>query len=279
MPSEITFGLRDEWEYFLKRHPRLMDKLQPLFETLHNIFIREVEAPEPAERVVFFLGRLCVEDFMEILLLCGNGYGIGGMKLLRGLYERAVTLGYIGKNPDKAEQFLDYHYVHQGKYFNHANQIFPMNEYSSDEQIEQIQRAYKENKEKYQQVICKRCGTTRTRFSWSELDLPSMAREAKLDKLYLQCYYEPTLQAHATVSSLINRMKVRNDGGVTFDDGAQHEKADLALIGAHNIVLYIVDVVNEYFEMGLQDEIQERFADFMYIWEKKSKTPMDQSSA
>ena len=280
MPSnQIVFGLGDEWQAFLKRHPKFTEKLQPLFETLHKTFIREVQTPEPADRVVFFLGRLSVEDFMEILLLCGNGYGIGGMKLLRGLYERAVTLGYVAKNPDKAEQFLEYHYVHQGKHFNHANEIFPMSDHLSPEQIEQIQSAYEVAKKKYQEVVCKECGTTRTRFSWSELDLPSMARKAGLNKLYLQCYYDPTLQAHATVSSLITRMKLRDSGQVTFDEGAQHEKADLALIGAHNIILYILDVVNEYFEMGLQDEIQDRFADFKHIWDKKGNPPTHQSSA
>jgi hypothetical protein len=268
--NEITLGLCDEWHAFLERHPRFAEKLQFLCKTLHIAFIREVEIFEPADQVVFFLGRLCVEDFMEILLLCGNGYGIGGMKLLRGLFERAVTLGYVARKPDKAEQFLEYHYVHQGKQFNHANEVFPMNEHLSPEQIEQIQSAYKRTKEKYQEVLCRKCGTTRTRFSWSELDLRSMAREAGLSKLYPQCYYDPTLQAHATVSSLTARMKLRGNGQVTFDEGAQREKADLALIGAHNIVLYVLDVVNRYFKMRLEDEVQERFADFIYIWDRET---------
>ncbi|MHA1402099.1 MAG: hypothetical protein ACTSQE_17265 [Candidatus Heimdallarchaeaceae archaeon] len=85
---EIVFGFPHEWEAFLKRHSTLTDKLKLLFETLDKVFIREVKTDKEADRVVFFMGRLCVEDFMEILLLCGNGYGIGGMKLLRGLYER-----------------------------------------------------------------------------------------------------------------------------------------------------------------------------------------------
>ncbi|MCX5886548.1 MAG: DUF5677 domain-containing protein [Proteobacteria bacterium] len=264
--NEITFGFPDEWQAFLKRHPRFAEKLHPLSKTLQSVFIREVETSKPADQVVFFLGRLCVEDFMEILLLCGNGYGIGGMKLLRGLYERAVTLGYIAKKPDKAEQFLEYHYVNQGRQFNHANEVFPMDKHLSSEQIEQIQSEYKRTKEKYQEVLCKKCGITRTRFSWSELDLQSMAREAGLCDLYLMCYYDPTLQAHATISSLIARTKLKENGQMTFDEGAQHEKAKLALIGAHNIILYVLDVVNKYFKMGLEDEVQERFADFNYIW-------------
>jgi len=268
-PNKIKLGDSEEWESFQQRHPKLTQKLPALLRSLHNVFIREVQASDPSERVIFFLGRLCVEDFMEIILLCGNGYGIGGMKLLRGMYERAVTLGYIAKNPEKAGQFLEYHHIHAGKHFNHANQVFQMNKRVTPEQIDEIQESYKRAKEKYKEVICKKCGTTRTRFSWSELDLASMARAAGLEKLYLQCYYEPTLQAHATVSSLIARMKVRENGQISFDEGAQREKADLVLIAAHNLMLYILQAENDHFSLGLNDEIQERFADFMLIWERK----------
>lgn len=96
-----------------------------------------------------------------------------------------------------------------------------------------------------------------------------MARVAGLEKLYLQCYYEPTLQAHATVSSLIIRMKVRENGQISFDEGAQREKADLVLIAAHNLMLYILQAENDHFSMGFDNEIQERFADFILIWERK----------
>ena len=255
--------------FFWKGTADSVEKQQALVETFHNVFIRDVETSEAADRVVFALGRLAVEDFMEILLLCGNGYGVGGMKLLRGLYEKAVTLGYISKNPDKAEQFLEYHYIHRGKHFNHAKMVFAMNELLSSSQIEEIESAYEKTKQKYQEVLCKKCGTIRTRLSWSELDLLSMARKAGLDKSYLQCYYDPTLQAHTTFSSLASRLKVKANGQVSFDEGAQHDKAGMALTGAHQLILYVLDIENGYFKMGLEDEIQERFADFMYVWKKE----------
>lgn len=275
LEQQIKFGLPDEWEEFSKRHPVLTEKLQLLFETLKKTFMRQEQTSSPAERVVFFLGRICTEDFMEILLLCGNGYGIGGMKLLRGLYERVVTLGYIVKHPQKADQFLEYHHVHVGKQFNHAKRFLPMDKYLPQYRIEQIQNSYNKAKEKYQEVICKKCKTNRTRFSWSELDLLSMAREAGLDRLYQECYYAPTLQAHSTVSSLIARMITKDNGQLTFDEGAQHEWADQALIGALNIILCVLDLENSYFKMGLAEEIQERVNDFMLIWDKKDKPVAD----
>ena len=54
----------------------------------------------------FNLGETCRRDFLEIGFLAVNGYGIAAQKLLRGLYERAVTLEYIRQNPEKAERFV-----------------------------------------------------------------------------------------------------------------------------------------------------------------------------
>lgn len=267
--TNIRFGFCDEWAVFQERHPKFVEKQQLLFETFHKVFIRDVELSNPADRVLFVLGRLAVEDFMEILLLCGNGYGIGGIKLLRGLYEKAVNMGYIAKKPDEAEVFLEYHHIHQGKHFNHAKQVFPMNKLLSSSQIEQIEAEYNKAKEKYQGVLCEKCGTTRTRFSWSKLDLLSMARVAGLDKSYLHFYYNPTLQAHATPWMLMSRLIVKENEQLSFDEGAQHDKVDEALIGAHQLILHVLNVENSYFKMGLEDNIQERFADFKYIWGKE----------
>ncbi|MDA2926548.1 hypothetical protein MYX78_04830 [Acidobacteria bacterium AH-259-G07] len=85
-----SFGFQEEWNRFKERHGLFFERFHHLGSTLDKIFIRELSGPEPVDKVVFYLGRVCCEDFMEILLLCSNGYGIGGLKLLRGMYERTV---------------------------------------------------------------------------------------------------------------------------------------------------------------------------------------------
>ena len=116
----LTIGFKEEWKVFFDNHPLWPEKYKLLTSTLTKIFIRKAALNSPADRVVFHLGRLCVEDFNEIFFLSGNGYGIGGLKILRGLYERAVSLGYIADNPNQAEPFLEYHHIQKGKMINHA---------------------------------------------------------------------------------------------------------------------------------------------------------------
>jgi hypothetical protein len=265
--AQIKIGQPDEWQAFQLRHPKFIQNLQPLYDTITKIFIREMKSFGPADKVVFYLGRLAVEDFNEILLLCGNGFGVGGMKILRGLYERVVTLLYISDNPSKSDDFLYYFKVHQGRFLNHAKEVFPLDKLKlSAEEVTEILENYEKAKGRYQVNVCKKCGTTRTMNSWSELDTLSMARKAGIEKLYVPCFFHPTLQVHTTVASLCSRVKLKGDDGLTFIDGPQHNEADFSLNGAHSLILCALIGVNDYFKMGLKEEIEERFGDFKLIW-------------
>jgi hypothetical protein len=63
---------------------------------------------EPIDRFVSFYERLCCEDFFEVLLCCGNGYGVAALKLLSTLYERGVTLH---EHPEELDAFVDFYHV------------------------------------------------------------------------------------------------------------------------------------------------------------------------
>ena len=269
--KSVTIGLPHEWETFKVSHSIFLRKLDCLYSLLEKVFIREIASSEPADRVVFYLGRLCVEDFNEILLLCGNGCGIGGLKILRGLYERCVTMGYIAKHDNDASKFLDYHWIHQGKLLNHLGNTFDIKRLFPEKEIERILEKYNDAKSAYEECICKNCNTKRVRFSWSSLDLLSMAREARLDQLYVQCYYEPTLQAHSTVSSLITRMKFVKKGHISFDEGPQRDKATIALSAAHRLTLYVIDIQNSYFRLRLNTLLKECESDFCDVWKTIGK--------
>jgi len=270
MNDEIIIGCPKEVKEFVKRHPSLPTKFDALHATLKKTFIREIALPTDADRAIFFLGRLSAEDFWEIFLLCANGYGIGGLKILRGLYERAVTAAYIAKNPEEAQRFWDYHHVQVGRRFNHAKQVFDMTKHFTAEKIEEIKTSYQSAKEKFQETLCEKCKTTRTQFSWSQLDIASMAAKSRGDlrDLYFPCYFVPTMQSHATVQSLLDRL-LEEDGLVRFDEAAQPDRADEALIGAHKVILLVLDTQNGFFKLGLEDELQGRMADFMEVWSKQ----------
>jgi hypothetical protein len=111
--GEVTIGLPDEWKRFADRNPHFIASLPLLFDTMESVFNRSVTLPSLADEIVYFLSKIAGEDFMEIFMLCGNGHGIGGLKILRGMYERVVTLAYIAKNPTEADAFWNYYSIHK----------------------------------------------------------------------------------------------------------------------------------------------------------------------
>jgi hypothetical protein len=112
-PKTVTFGFEEEWQDFERRNRAFLEKFPGLEKTLRIAFNRDTKLSEPIDKFVLMFGRVCVEDFFEILLCCGNGNGQAAQKLLRGLYERAVTLRYLREHPEEIEDFLDFYHVTQ----------------------------------------------------------------------------------------------------------------------------------------------------------------------
>lgn len=234
--NNATIGFQKEWRSFLQRHPSWPTVIKNLHEIFENTFIRNAKLESQADKIIFFMGRLCVEDFNEVFLLAGNGYGFGSLKILRGLYERVVTMSYISKNQEAASSFLEYHYIHRGKLLHHAESFFGnLEAYISKSEIDEAKNDFLTHKNKFMQTQCKKCKTKAVMHSWSKLDLASMAKKTGLDKLYFPGYYYPTLQAHATTASVIYRLKGTEGNPVCFDEKSQPEVADRSLIIAHNL--------------------------------------------
>jgi hypothetical protein len=100
-----------------------------------------------------------------------------------------------------------------------------------------------------------------------------MARKAGIEVLYVPCFYQPTLQVHTTVASLVSRVKMKNDDSLTFIDGSQHNEADFSLNSAHSLMICTLLAINEIFKLGLEEEIEERYRDFLLVWKKDKENP------
>jgi hypothetical protein len=268
----VAFGFPEEWVDFKKRNPGFVGVFPGLLGTIQRVFGRRETIRNQADRVIFHLGDVCEEDFMEILLLCGNGYGIGGMKLLRGLYERAVTLGYLVNNPAETESFLAFHAIQRGKHLHHARNIFDIDSQVRAELIRGVEEESRAAKPRFQETLCEKCGTRRDMPSWTKLSTEALARKANppgtkegIEQLYLPCYFEPTMHVHATMFSITRRLRA-TEGGAAFNPGPQRTEADLTIMGAHNVLLMVMEMQDRYFGLKLDDELEARRKDFLAAW-------------
>jgi len=104
-----------EWRDFEQRNKAFLDRLPDLSKAVRTAFGRTWATDSPTDRVIFSLGMSCFHDFEEIVVLSGNGYGFGALKILRGMYERLVTGSYLHSHPEETSDYLDYHHVAQYK--------------------------------------------------------------------------------------------------------------------------------------------------------------------
>src|SRR5439155_17641975 len=206
---------------------------------------------------IFTYGKLCVEDFFEILLLCANGYGYGAEKLVRSLYERAVTLRYLHDHPSEIDDFVDFHLVSNRKLMIACRETMGADMFS-EEEVARVESEYQQVKTKFEVTTCEVCGTKRVGHHWSKLDFVSMAKKTSLGQFVVPGYYLPLAQAHATPQALFSRLKQIDSGGLTFNDTAQRVPADKALRLAHNIMLDVLQVQTERFESAQLGEQRNR---------------------
>jgi hypothetical protein len=208
---------------------------------------------------------------MEILLLCANGYGIGAMKLLRGLYERAVTAHYLHQNPDSSQDFWDFHMVAMHKELMAIEKTFGRKAVRQ-QNVDFIKAHFEKVRDRFVVPVCEKCGTTRLNHTWSKLDFVSMARKSgDLGDLIVPAYYEPLKQAHSTTASIISRLE-RKDDVVSFRCGAQRKEADMVLMTAHCAILNVLELQKEHFSLNaLAEPLKQCVADLAEIWRRATK--------
>lgn len=271
MNTPVVIGTPSEWTAFAGRNVRFFERHDALKRAMAFAFERDLPAgASEADRVVYALGKLCVEDFEEIFILAGNGRGFGALKLLRGMFERYVTALHISVTPADAQDFMDYYWVQAYRLLNRIAETLGADLFESDyyrKGMEQTKAEFERVKEKFRVPCCKRCSDTRINYTWSRVDLVSMAQKlgGGAAALTAQAYYVPLQHGHSSMASIVARMRLA-PGGVAYKGGISPEQSDTALSTAHLILLGTIALQVDHFGLGKSPIIDQAFADFKEIW-------------
>jgi len=271
-PNNFTFyGFPDECRKFDERHPLWNEMMGNLVRALDLAFTRLQVMKASADKFVYFFGRIILEDFMEIALVCYHGYGVAASKLVRSMYEFTVTLRYLHEHPDESETFLHYHLIQQDKLTSRLIETFGETILPA-ELIAEIRRKAAEVKEDFMIPVCDHPGSKmRLNHTWNKLDFVAMAKNAgAIGKLIVPGYYFPLRHAHPTFGGLTERLE-SVDEQMSLKGDAQPEIVDRSLMTAHNCILDALKVQSEHFSIeGLEDAIQVCYRDFVRVWSPDS---------
>jgi len=231
----------------LARHlPAFIDCFGPLHDAVRKVFACNIRADACRSDVIIYgLGRLCLEDFAEILFLAEHGYGYAGVKLLRGLYERCVVNEAIAESPEiEGERFFNYFAVDHSKFNRRALDCSRWAPAPSgmEEWLERVEDQYK-----YEP--CVTCGHPPQQ-AWTKHGLDSLAGKlgkstndpnlkelgAQLRRLYLACATVPNIHIHASMFSIGLRL-IGSSDLLLFNEADQLEQVTYAISQAHGLII------------------------------------------
>ncbi|HTB12773.1 MAG TPA: DUF5677 domain-containing protein [Bryobacteraceae bacterium] len=265
-PIQFEFGDTEESRTFFGRHPLFFGAFQRLAE-LSNAGLGPRAPSSKLEDVCHRLGNTCRNDFLSILFLVVNGYGLAATQLLRGMYERSVTLANLIKHPDKVERFIQYAAVVEYRLVQEARKLF------SDEQINAAFKAnsieeVQENFDKFK-VPFLRKGGKKTTPTW-DVDFASQVRElgSPFTDYYLSAYLMPNSHVHATLTSIM----------LPEERLPPEVQADLTLMMAHILFLKVLDLHGGLFGLAHKGALEACNQDFYELW-LGSRSPQGASSS
>ncbi len=234
---------------FMARNPQFPDALVKLFNTANKCFGRDPRPKNHLEHICFWLGHTCRQDFLEVVFLAINGYGAGATKILRSLYERAVTIEYLVQNPNKVDRFLQFAAIQENRAMEAALKQIPQDQIDAEmgpgNTVAEIRKRYRQYKGNFKATACPACGV-KTPPSW-DVDLVSMVQRVgePFKKIFLLAYTNPNFEIHATLASASEH-----------DENRADKAAEMALIVATELCLAVIRSQNALFSLKLDSDIE-----------------------
>lgn len=122
-----------------------LERLENLRLALNAAYIRSLNDGGALESMLFFTSRQAADDFMEILLVCGNGEATAGEKLLRSFYERVVTITYLHRFPEKFDAYFNYYHVTTKRVMDSERRMWGDNFYPP-EKVKEVEENYEDDR-------------------------------------------------------------------------------------------------------------------------------------
>jgi len=276
--AHYKFGNDDAIKQFERTYGNFLskaaDKYGPLGNCIQATFQEVKFHHRPLDPVISCLGRVAVDRFFEVCLLCANGYGFGAQMPLRSMYEITVTAFHLHLNQSEIADFVDYHWIQDRKLYLSIVELLSDAESLHlphfEGHLAKAEKKSKELSERFEISACKcKCGCKRLRHSWSKLDFTAMAKKIPaLAPLYYSAYAKPLLQTHVTPRGLASNFSETKDGDIDFSYQQQENDISTVLVTAHNLILQSLGLQIDHFDQP--DEVrlllQGCLDDFSEVW-------------
>lgn len=204
----------------------------------------------PFRDLANFFTVKAIKTFRAIQYLIENGFGEDAAVLIRCQFELLTNFLYISKEDQnaRAEKYIRYEYLLKEKFLKklfHSNLFYEVYEKLPEERKKEI----RENCEKYEKLYpCKRF--------WSGKTVEQMADDVGLKDYYISVYCLFSNLVHSNVKSS-EYYVVGDDNVIRFIIAITDHLIGEVIEANGNFILRILKQLNEIFQLGQEDVIQE----------------------
>lgn len=255
---KVIAGFPEFWQKAHDKYPLFFKAAKELMPLENEIFKKP--ASEPLHKVLRHIAKIVSNSLGALITLVLNGYGNDAMKIARGMFEGAVTVGYLKGHPEQVEDYLDFHWIRQKRLYDYMKKSDPdLLQRVSPEKIAEMKRQLA--------VVAPRFTGSRgkLRNSWSKVKLRQMAEEVGLGDLYPTFYSFASSMHHIDIGGLFSQAE---DETLDVDVAPSDKWLGDALIIGHNTVLHVLHDYNEVAQLGFDKELEKAFSAFQVAWQK-----------
>lgn len=270
--ERFVVGFEEEQEKFHFRNQKFILEFKELYLVMKKVFERPIPRDSEVSALVYALGAMAIDDFVGIYLLVANGSGREADKLLRGFYERTVTMSYLSKYPESTDDFIEYLAYERYTIAEELKKTKMFEDGKHDELLAGIQSDYDTYKRTHsKEEKCQCCGRRNRMPSWTKMGIAEMARKAGqgLDDplVYLVSYLFPTKKFHVTPLGVSGFLSLDADDNLSLRWEPNPWEADRTLAQAHWLLVTVLEVQNNFFNLGLDDTLLEHDNRLGQIWD------------
>lgn len=134
----------------------------------------------------------------------------------------------------------------------------------------------------FAETTCSKCSQPISQEAWTRRTLDTMAEKTDMNfkAAYPYCYLIPTFHSHATAFGIDARLYENESGVMAFKETTESD-ARHAVLYAHGMILRLMAFENQFFGLGLDDEIARQTEIFKRVWDTSTdvqSAPQDPSN-
>jgi hypothetical protein len=258
MPEDqVIFGFREFW-------PKVYDAYKPgldaivadsglaveMFSVAQTKMLQRFETLELA---VYLLVSMTAGGLQELLILAGNGAGVGAVKISRGMFESSVMAEYLRRNPSEVDDYIDFGRVLMWKRVQQNPDEFTL------EQRKEVEDDYNRVKPRF----INQSGDVRNQ--WNKNSIRFMAAAIGRKKQYELPYSIAASMHHGNYEGMVSHIK-RNENMLFIEELPSIKWVMQALVSGHVYLLQALETLNTCFQLGLDSRLEDAVTRFQSVW-------------